>query len=347
MRRLLRALALLAVWPAEAATVSDLAGREVEVPARVERVACLEVLCYQRMLLLGAADKVVEMTRTAAPWMLATNPKVAGIRQIPAEVDFEELLARKVDVAFYAYDAIRTAEKLKSLGVPGWQSQPPAPAVRTAETYLSAYKQGVRMAAAVLGGEAPARAEEWCGWVDARVRRITAAVADIPAGQRRRVYYLRGPDALSTQGIGSATFWFSILAGGDAVVKDQSWQGKGLVSMEDILRWNPQVILVGRQYATALVTEDPRWRDVAAVRDGRVYPTPEGVFYWDGGVESVLLMEFVAKRLYPERFADLDLMAELRDFYRRFYRYELTEAEAGLLLDGRSPDGSRLNPLNN
>ncbi len=74
---------------------------------------------------------------------------------------------------------------------------------------------------------------------------------------------------------------------------------------------------------------------------------PNGVFYWDGGPESVLLMAFIAQKLYPERFADLDMVAELRDFYRRFYGYPLSEAEARLLLDGRSPDGSRRNPMNN
>jgi len=56
-----------------------MSGRSVEIPKRVERVACLEVLCYSRMFMLGAADRVVRMYRTAAPWMEATNPRVDGL----------------------------------------------------------------------------------------------------------------------------------------------------------------------------------------------------------------------------------------------------------------------------
>jgi len=347
IRRMLPILIWLLAGPSLAGTIPDMAGREVEAPPHVERIACLEVLCYQKMLMLGAADKVIEMTRTAAPWMAQVHPQVAMVPQISSEVDFEQLLALRTDVAFYAYDANRSAEKLKSLGIAGWQSQPPASSVRTAESYLASYKQAVRMMAAVLGGEAPARAEAYCAWVDERVTRITAVVRTIPPEKRLKLYYLRGPDALTTQGIGSATFWFSTLGGGEVVVKDPSWQGKGQVSMEDLLRWNPDVILVGRQYSPDLVLRDSRFRDIAAVKAGRIYPTPEGVFYWDGGIESVLLMEFVAKRLYPERFPDLDLIAELRDFYHRFYGYELSEAQATLLLAGRSPDGSSANPYNN
>jgi len=42
-----------------------------------------------------------------------------------------------------------------------------------------------------------------------------------------------------------------------------------------------------------------------------VLPMPDGVFYWDGGPEGALLLtEFIAKLLHPDRFADLDMRAE-------------------------------------
>ncbi|HVI50563.1 MAG TPA: ABC transporter substrate-binding protein [Candidatus Sulfotelmatobacter sp.] len=347
MRRLWLSSVLLISGLAWAGDVVDMAGRTVAVPDRIERVACLEVLCFQKMLMLGAADKVTEMTMTNAPWMVTVYPAVASIAKIPVEVNFEDLLAQRVDAVFYAYSAQKTGAKLASLGLAGLVSQPEAGNVATAEGYIGEYKRAVRMFAKVLGGDAVARAEEWCVWVDRRLQMVTSRVADIPSSRRTRVYYLRGPDALTTQGPGSATYWFSTLAGADMVIRDQSWQGKGPVSMEDMLRWNPDVILVGRHYSADLVLRDTRWAGISAVRSGRVYPTPEGVFYWDGGVESILLLEFVAKRLYPERFTDLDLAAELKDFYRRFYGYALSDSQAALLLDGRAPNGSRSNSMNN
>jgi iron complex transport system substrate-binding protein len=120
--------------------------------------------------------------------------------------------------------------------------------------------------------------------------------------------------------------------------------GRGTMAMEDIVRWDPQVVLVGRQYPLALVRDDPRWAGITAVRTGRVLPTPEGVFYWDGGLESaVLLTEFIAKLLHPDRFTDLDMRAEVQEYYARFYRHRLDDEAADRLLRGESPDGSRHN----
>lgn len=346
-------LALLAVSSTASAVetavhdVIDMAGRSLAVPTKVERVACLEVLCYQKMFMLGASDRITEMTITTAPWMIAANPKVAEIPKITPDPNFEDLLVQKVDVAFFAYNAQQTMAKLDSLGIPGLLSQPQSRKVTTAEGYIEENKRSVRMFGQVLGEEAERRAEAWCRYLDDKLRRITAVTAAIPPGQRLKVYYLRGPQALNTQGIGSATYWFGALAGAEMVFNDQPQVRNGAVSMEDLIHWNPDVILVGRQYSADLVLKDDRWRGISAVRNGRVYPTPEGVFYWDGGLESVLLMEFIAQRLYPERFPGLDMVAELKDFYRRFYRYPLSDSEARLLLDGRSPDGSRSNPMNN
>ena len=127
---------------------------------------------------------------------------------------------------------------------------------------------------------------------------------------------MRGPSSLNTQGAGSNTLWYGKLGGANMVIENQPLAGRGSVSMEDLVRWNPDVILVGRQYSLDLVFKDERWAGIAAVKNGRVYATPEGVFYWDGGPEGVLLMEFVAKLLYPERFAGLDMVAEVQGLLR-------------------------------
>jgi len=107
------------------------------------------------------------------------------------------------------------------------------------------------------------------------------------------------------------------------------------------------VVNIGRQYSAELVTKDRRWASVSAVRHGRVRELPEGVFYWDGSTEGVLYMLYVAKELYPERFTDLDLKKEIRDYYTNFYRYALSEREVNLMLQGKGPDGLRRNDMNN
>ena len=248
---------------------------------------------------------------------------------IPPEPDFEDLLLKRVDVAFFAYNADRTLKKLESLGITGLVSQPVGRTAKTAEEFLADAKRSVRLFGQVLGGEAEQRAEDWCRDLDRRVAFVSGRLAGLPAEQRLKVYYVRGPGALNTQGAGSNTFWFSKLGGANMVIESQPLAGKGAISMEDLVRWNPDAVLIGRQYPLDLVLKDERWAGIAAVKNGRVYSTPEGVFYWDGGPEGVLLMELVAKLLYPDRFAGLDMTAEVQDYYARYLWLPLVRRASG------------------
>jgi len=333
--------------PVAARSVVDLAGRTVELPERVERIACLEVLCYPRLFMLGADDRIVQLYQTAAPWMAVTNPKVRQIPAFQGEPSLEELLARRTQVAFFSYNTRQTQERLTAAGIVALVSQPGSRALEEREGFLAANKAMVRLFGQVLGGEAERRAEEWCAYFDQRVAYVSERVAAIPPGQRLRLYYVRGPQVLSTQGRAGYTTGFGLLAGAIMVVRETPLAGRGLISPEDLLRWNPQVMLVGRQYPLSLVLEDARWRELEAVRHQRVRSTPEGVFYWDGGPEGVLLMQFIARELYPEHFPDLDLAAEIKAYYARFYRYPLSDDEVAKLLQGQGPDGRRFNPMNN
>ena len=72
---------------------------------------------------------------------------------------------------------------------------------------------------------------------------------------------------------------------------------------------------------------------------------PAGVFFWDGGPECGLLLLYLAKHLHPDLFPELDLASEVKDYYRRFYRTDLSSEEVDLLLRGLGPDGRRRNPF--
>ncbi len=351
-------MALLAADPGASAgegsvparEVVDMAGRRVAVPGAARRIACLEVLCYEKLFLLGASDRIAMMISTDAPWMRRTNPAVAGIQQLGADPSAEELLRQRVDVVFrtYGYPAPGKIELLAGLGIPVLVSQavganPPA----DAEAFVESRKRMLRLFAEVLGPEYSARAEEWCAYHDRLVALVRSRVDAIPRDKRARLYCVRGPRATDTQGLSSATYWYGILAGADMVVKNSRLTGKGELAIEEILKWDPEVIHVGRQYSADVVLKDPRWASVSAVRAGRVREMPEGVFYWDGSTEGVLSMLYTAKELYPALFQDVDLKRELREYYARFYRYSLSDDELELMLQGKGPDGRRNNEHRN
>ncbi len=113
--------------------------------------------------------------------------------------------------------------------------------------------------------------------------------------------------------------------------------GLANVSIEQVLLWNPDVIITIDQDFAASVHHDPAWSAVAAVRSGRVYLSPKLPFGWvdfPPSVNRLIGLWWLAKILYPERFPE-DMRALTRDFYTTFYHRTPTSAQIGDVLAGR------------
>lgn len=327
-------------------TVIDSHGRSVLVPDKIRRVACLDVLCYGSMLTLGEADKVVSMQVNAAraPWAARVRAP-SGIRAMETSPGIEELLRQKVDVVVGGYGGGSESNAMTAARIPQIAAQPERGKFATAREFLDGQEAMMRIYGKLMGPSAARRAEEWCAWLEERARFVTARTGQIPSARLPKAYFVRGPSALATHGPGGAGYWYCAMAGAEMVVKNRpGMQGRGDFSMEEVLRWDPEYIFIDRQYPAEIVTRDPRWKNVKAVREGKIILVPAGVFYWDGGPESALLMLFLAKRLHPDLFPDLNLVAEVKGYYRRFYRVTLSDREVSLLLSGLDPQGRRANP---
>ena len=100
-------------------------------------------------------------------------------------------------------------------------------------------------------------------------------------------------------------------------------RGAAKVSMEDVLNWDPQVIFVQDLYApvAAEIRNGAAWQPITAVRDNRIYITPEYVKPWGYPLPEALALGelWMAKKLYPDRFADIDMQSAADKFYRTFY----------------------------
>ena len=107
--------------------------------------------------------------------------------------------------------------------------------------------------------------------------------------------------------------------------------------IDKVLKWDPEIIItIDRDFA-ANVRGDPLWKDVAAVRSGRVHLSPKLPFGWvdfPPSVNRLIGLWWLAKILYPDLFAE-DLRALTRDFYRQFYHVTLADAQIDRVLAGR------------
>jgi len=113
--------------------------------------------------------------------------------------------------------------------------------------------------------------------------------------------------------------------------------GLANVSIEQVLLWNPDVIITIDQDFAASVRNDPAWGSVKAVRDSRVHLSPKMPFGWvdfPPSVNRLIGLWWLAKILYPDKFSE-DMRALTRDFYAMFYHRTPDDAQIDHVLAGR------------
>ena len=168
---------------------------------------------------------------------------------------------------------------------------------------------------------------------------VKKKIAAVPEEKRVSVYYAEGPDGLSTEPASSAHASVLRIAGARNVADVKAVSGSGMspVSLEQVLNWNPEVIIAWEDYrggAHGKIKSDPDWASIRAVKDGRVYAMPNTPFSWIDRPPSVnrfLGIQWVASLLYPEAY-DVDFRTVTREFYDLFYAVKLTDEQLDDLL---------------
>ncbi|ABA87409.1 ABC transporter, periplasmic metal-binding protein, TroA_e family [Syntrophotalea carbinolica DSM 2380] len=312
---------LLTVSGAQGRTITDMAGRQVQVPDHIHRV-------------LGAVSPVTWMIYALDPRLLAgINSALSHedwdyldpyVKALPVMGGFggtrgvnrETLLALRPDVViFWGWNRAavnrRLAQQLEGWGVP---------VVFVDLDRFDRYGAALRFLGDLLDREE--RAEQLAAYGERALAAVCAATADIPDDERARVYYAEGMDGLETEPQDSFHAELIPLAGGSNVHRGtlKHYRGRDKLSLEQVLLYDPEVILVQENVFFEAVKTDARWQKVQAVRDGRVWLVPDMPANWFDRPPSFMRylgLQWLAHQLYPKRFP-LDLKTETREFYKRF-----------------------------
>ncbi len=178
----------------------------------------------------------------------------------------------------------------------------------------------------------PERGAELRRYAEAALTEVQEVVAEIPDDRRVAVYYAEGLDGLSTERAVSTHAELIPVTGGKNVHAGEALDNYGMekISMEQLLLYDPEVILVKEKSFFSTVFTDPRWRDLRAVKAGRVHLIPHSPFNWFDRPPSFMRLlgaKWLLGILHPERYR-IDMVAETRAFYRLFLGVELSEHEA-------------------
>lgn len=319
---------------AQRANLVDGAGRSVSPPARVTRVfpagppAAILLYTLAPELLIGWPRANRPEEREFLHPEIGGRPEVGRITGRGNTANLEAVLAHKPDLILDVGSVDDTYRGLadrvqQQTGIP----------YALLDGRLPTIPQNYRTLGALLGREQ--QGNELARAADDMIELVSRRIGEVAMDRRPRVYYARGPRGLET-GLGGSINVESIEFMARNVAGDTRG-GLATVSLEQVLVWNPDVIVTIDQDFAANVRNDPAWASIAAVRDGRVHLSPKLPFGWvdfPPSVNRLMGLPWLARILYPNLFPE-GIREPTRRFYRRFYHVDLSDAQIDRVLAGR------------
>ena len=330
------AVAGLAFAPSAVAARSftDSAERRIDVPDAVHRVfpagPPASVTLY-----MTAPEKMLGWTRAPSPeaqaFLTARYSELPELGRLTGRgntVNLEKVVRLVPDLLLDVGDTSPTYVSLAERV----QEQTHIPAVLIGG-HLADTADTLRNVGSVLG--VAERGETLARYAEGVLAEVRKATAKIPPENRPSVYVARGPRGLETAVAGSIGSEVVDLVGGRNVVGRETAPRTIVdVSPEQILAWQPDVILTVDRRFHATIRTDPVWREVKALQTGNIHFVPDLPFSWldnPPAPNRLIGLLWLGKVLYPAAFPQ-DIRAEARRFYAFFYQQEPTDAQLDGLL---------------
>jgi iron complex transport system substrate-binding protein len=322
----------------ETRTFTDGAGRSVTVPTHIERVfaagspAAITLLTLAPEKLLGWTEPLREEAKGYMPAAPAALPVLGRLTGRASTANVESVIAAKPDIILDLGEVDPTHVSLadrvqQQIGLPYLIFD--GKFDRTPELYE---------ALGVLLGE-DQKAAELAAYARRTLLELKAGMARVPEGRHPRVYYARGVDGLETALDGSINTEMLAYVGARNVAAAPDRHSTATVSPEQVLAWDPDVIITQDERFFHAIAGNPLWQGLKAVREKRVYLIPNLPFGWfdsPPAVNRLIGVRWLAAVLYPDIFPG-DLRALTADFYHRFYHVDLTAAQLERLLQPKPP----------
>ena len=219
-------------------------------------------------------------------------------------------------------------EKLDGLGIPY--------AVVEYET-MEDQMESIAVMGEALGRQE--QAEAYLQYYQDTMDMVRQRLEDLSDSERKTVYHSVN-EVVRADIPGTLSYEVLEAAGCRNVVTDteelQLDGDKGYVTVEQIYVWDPDIILANEPAAVEYFRTDDKFSGLRAVREGQVLQLPVGISRWahPGSLESPLATLYIAATLYPDRFSDVDLRAEIQEFYETFFRISLSESDIDTILSG-------------
>ena len=314
---------------ADAFSVIDALGRAVQFSQPPQRVVVVGkasfTIANAVALFPGARHRLVAFSggiasrQGAGDFLSLVMPDGSAIALQGGDAGVEQIAATKPDVVLLKSSSVRLGDVLSRLGIP---------VVYLDFETTAQYARDLAVLGQVLGDV------DRAGFLISNYKDLLAdvrgRVASIPAvGQPRTLllqYSERGgviafsvppPEWIQTELVE--------LAGGIPVWKDAIRRGGWtVVNLEQIAAWDPDAVFVVNYTASSTqsvadIMADTKWQALRATRENKIFAFPGDFYSWDQpDTRWGLGLLWLATRLHPDRFREIDLPAEIVRFYELY-----------------------------
>lgn len=317
----------------DARVFTDSAGREVTLPKEIKKIApsgplaqiVLYTLCPDK--LSGLASDFSEGAKQYIDEKYWSLPKFGQFYGKNANLNMEALIAESPDVII----DIGEAKKSVKEDMDALQEQLNMPVIfieADLDTMSSAYEK-----LGELTGDTD-QAKKLADDCNNILKKSETAREQL--SEKKSVYFAVGDDGLHTNAEGSihARVIEQIGAENAAKVEMVSSGGGSEVSFEQLLLWQPDVIIADSEALYQTITTDKVWGELDAVKEGKVYQIPSVPYSFMSSPPSVNRMIgilWLGNLVYPEQYS-ADIKQEVKDFYELFYHVTLDDTQAEKIL---------------
>jgi len=306
--------------------VTDALGRKVILTASPQRI----VITGKALIMLAdavytfpeAPERIVGLGNTSqgtSNFISLIDPNYGQKATLENNAGAEQIAALHPDlVLLKSYLAETVGAPIEALGIPVIYVDFETP---------EQYTRDLTILGQVFQNEA--RATEVVAYYQSKAEHIQQAVSEVKTKPHVLMLYYSDKDgnvAFNVPPLAWMQTQMVQMAAGDPVWADANpANGWTQVALEQIAAWDAdQIFIISyNTNSSDVVTRleaDPNWQALRAIKTGQLYAFPADLYSWDQpDTRWVLGLIWLAGRLHPEKFPDLDMTAEAQTFYQTLY----------------------------
>ncbi len=320
--------------------VVDSLGRKVEINGEVKKVAAFYPLAGHAFAMLDRNIEIVAVSQGLKRDVLLeelnpslTNAVIAGSGR---EVSIETLMEQNPDLIVVTKNMVSNEGEKQKL------DHSNIPYLVIDYTNITEQQEVISILGKAIGKEK--KAKEYNNFYKDTVSIVKERVKNIPESERASVFHSIS-EATRTETKGTISSDWINTVGLINVTEDEKLNlfenTKYFVSLEQLYIWDPDAFLVNDIETAKYMMSDDKWAGLDAVKNEKIYPLPTGISRWGhiSSLEIPLVLLWTGQTFYRDEFRDIDLNQEIKDYYKNFFDYEVSDKQVESILKA---EGMRL-----